>query len=188
MRPSRLLLAIPLVLFAALAGVFAVRVGDGADRQAIPSALIGRAAPAAAFAPLRTGEPGLDPADFRGKVSLVNIFASWCAPCRVEHPLLVDLAATPGLTMVGINYKDKADAAQRFLADLGDPYDIIGADPEGRGAIDWGVTGVPETFLVDAEGMVRAKHVGPLTEAALQGSFGDTLARLLAEQTRAAGS
>ena len=188
MRASRLLLAVPLVLFAGLAAVFALRIGSGADREAIPSALLDRPAPAATFAPLNSGGPGVSPADFDGKVTLVNIFASWCAPCRVEHPLLVELAKTPGLTLVGINYKDKPDAARAFLAELGDPYERVGVDPEGRGAIDWGLTGVPETFLIDAEGRVRAKHVGPLSAEALEGSFGAAISALLARQSEAAGS
>ena len=188
MRTSRLLLIVPLVLFAALAAVFALRLGDGKDRSFIPSALLGREAPATTFAPLEPGAPGVDPAAFAGKVTLVNIFASWCGPCRVEHPLLVELAKTPGLTVVGVNYKDKPEAAKAFLAELGDPYDAVGVDPEGRGAIEWGLTGVPESFLVGPEGRVRAKHVGPITEEALRGEFGDTLARLLAESGGAAGS
>ena len=188
MRANRLLLAVPLVLFAALAGVFAVRVGDGQDRAVIPSALIGRDAPATVFAALEPALPGVDPAAFAGKVTLVNIFASWCGPCRIEHPLLVDLARTPGLTVVGIDYKDKPEDAVRFLSELGNPYAAVGVDPDGRGAIEWGLTGVPESFLVGPEGRVRAKHVGPLSEEALAGSFGTMMTRLLAERGEAAGS
>ncbi len=188
MRINRVVLAVPLVLFAALAGVFAIRVGDGQDRAAIPSALIGRDAPTFAFDALSPASPGIEPANFEGKVTLVNIFASWCAPCRVEHPLLVELSRTPGLTLAGINYKDDPLEAARFLTTLGDPYDAIGVDPEGRGAIEWGLTGVPESFLIDPEGRVRAKHVGPLSEEALSGSFGNMMTRLLAEQAEGAAS
>ncbi|WP_226579469.1 DsbE family thiol:disulfide interchange protein [Acuticoccus sediminis] len=188
MRASRLLLAVPLLVFAGLAAVFALRVGDGEDRSVIPSALIGRDAPATTFAALLPDAAGVDPATFKGKVTLVNIFASWCGPCRIEHPLLVELARTPGLTVVGIDYKDKPEDAKRFLAELGNPYDAVGVDPDGRGAIEWGLTGVPESFLIGPEGRVRAKHVGPLTEEALSGSFGNMMTRLISEHGEAAGS
>ncbi|GAB5376043.1 MAG: DsbE family thiol:disulfide interchange protein [Acuticoccus sp.] len=182
MRLSRLLLAAPLVAFAALAAVFAFRVSDGADRSVVPSALLGRPAPATTLPPLGAGQPGLSPALFEGNVTLLNVFASWCAPCRVEHPLLMDLAAMPGVQLVGLNYKDRVPAANAFLAELGNPYRAIGSDPDGRVAIEWGVYGVPETFIVGPDGTIHAKHVGPLTPEALAGSFGDTL-RTLASPT-----
>lgn len=186
MRASRLLLALPFLAFAALAAVFAFRVSDGADRSVVPSALIGHSAPQTTLPPLRAAQPGLDPALFEGNVTLLNVFASWCAPCRVEHPYLMELAAMPGVDLVGLNYKDSVPAAEAFLAELGNPYSAIGSDPDGRAAIEWGVYGVPETFIVDREGTIRAKHVGPLDAEVLAGSFGDTLRRLSA--TPAAGS
>ncbi|MEM6848633.1 MAG: DsbE family thiol:disulfide interchange protein [Pseudomonadota bacterium] len=175
------LIALPLVVFSALAGVFGVRVLDGADRMVVPSALIGREMPRATFLPLAEQMPGFDPAAFTGQPMLVNVFASWCAPCRVEHPLLMDLAKTPGLTVAGINFKDRADGALSFLAELGNPYDAVGVDPDGRKAIEWGVYGVPETFVVGSDGTIRAKHVGPLTEADINGAFGDAMRAAIRE-------
>ena len=175
------LIALPLVVFSALAGVCGVRVLDGADRMVVPSALIGREMPSATFPPLAAEMPGFDPAAFTGQPMLVNVFASWCAPCRVEHPLLMELAKTPGLTVAGINFKDRADGALSFLAELGNPYDAVGIDPDGRKAIEWGVYGVPETFVIAADGTIRAKHVGPLTEADINGSFGDAMRAALRE-------
>ncbi|WP_420393918.1 DsbE family thiol:disulfide interchange protein [Acuticoccus sp.] len=187
MRASRLVLVLPLVLFAGLSGVFAWRVVDGEDRAAIPSALLGRPAPETVFPPLLDDAPGVDPADFLGRVTLVNVFASWCAPCRVEHPQLMALSGTPGLTLAGVNYKDGVVAARDFLEELGDPYDAIGVDPDGRRAIEWGLTGVPETYLVGPDGVVVAKHVGVLSEAVMEGDFGTALGRLL-DDAPAAGS
>lgn len=180
MRWSRVLLILPLVAFVALAGVFLWRVTDGQDRSVVPSALIGKPAPAEAFPSLADG-PGVTPATFEGRVSLVNVFASWCAPCRVEHPYLMQLAQDDRLQMVGLNYKDRITSARAFLAELGDPYDVIGVDPDGRRSIEWGVYGVPETFLVGPDGTIRAKHVGELNTSTLDGAFGDTLRELLAE-------
>lgn len=188
MRVGRALLVLPLLAFLALAGLFAWRVTDGKDRSMVPSPLIGRAVPAETFEALDAAAPGVDPAALTGRVSLVNVFASWCAPCRVEHPLLMQLAGTEGLTLVGVNYKDTPAAAHRFLDELGDPYDLIGVDPEGRGAIEWGVYGVPETFLVGPDGTIRAKHVGPLTPEVLAGDFGRTLSALLADAKAAPAS
>lgn len=180
MNRARLLLLAPLAIFAALAGVFALRVSDGADRSVVPSALIDAPAPQVALPPLLDALPGLSPALFEGRVSLVNVFASWCAPCRVEHPLLMQIADTEGLQVIGLNYKDRIPAARDFLAELGNPYGAIGVDTDGRAGIEWGVYGVPETFVVGPDGAIRAKHVGPLTEAAMAGPFGETLRALLA--------
>ncbi|MCF3936043.1 DsbE family thiol:disulfide interchange protein [Acuticoccus sp. M5D2P5] len=186
-RATHILLAVPLVAFLGLAAIFALRVTDGADRSVVPSALIGKSAPGSVFPGLGVGA-GFDPAALAGRVSLVNVFASWCAPCRVEHPLLMDLGEEEGLTIVGINYKDKRASAERFLAELGNPYDAIGVDPDGRNAIEWGVYGVPETFIVGPDGTIRGKHVGPLSREALDGSFGDTLRGLLEANKGAAAS
>lgn len=155
------LFALPAALFAALGvGFYA---GLGSDTTTLPSALIDRPAPRFSLPPLAGSDTGgFSSADLEGRVSLVNIFASWCGPCRTEHPVLNALARTGRVAIYGINYKDKPDAAAAWLAELGNPYARIGAD-DGRVGIEWGVYGVPETFLVDRAGRIRYKHVGPLT-------------------------
>jgi cytochrome c biogenesis protein CcmG, thiol:disulfide interchange protein DsbE len=155
---------LPVGFFALLAAGF--YVGLGIDSQVLPSALIDQPAPQFALPPLNEGEPGFATSDLQGKVSLVNTFASWCAPCRAEHRVLTALAATKRLPIYGIDYKDKTEAARAWIAELGNPYTRIGTD-DGRVGIDWGVYGVPETFVVDRAGRIRYKHVGPLTEADL---------------------
>lgn len=173
-RPRRrLLVLLPLVVFGALAALFLTRLIDG-DPSRVPSALIGRAVPAFDLPPLagltRDGAPvpGLASADLgAGKVTVVNVWASWCVPCRQEHPLLVELARDPRVTVVGINYKDAPENARRFLGALGNPFARVGADENGRTGIDWGVYGVPETFVVAGDGTIRHKHIGPLTPEAL---------------------
>lgn len=171
----RILFAAPAVAFAGLAGLFLSRLGAG-DASRVPSALVGREAPAMALPPLeglvRAGEPvpGLTPDLLRqGRVTLVNVWASWCGPCRIEHPILTDLAKRPSLQIVGINYKDQTENARRFLGALGNPYSAVGVDDAGRASIEWGVYGVPETFIVDGKGIVRHKHIGPLTPETLPG-------------------
>ena len=172
--PGRaLLFGVPLLVFAGLTVLFYLRLGAG-DPGALPSALIGRPAPAFDLPPLpglvagAKAVPGLATADLRaGRVTIVNVFASWCAPCRAEHPLLLRLAADPQLRLVGINYKDDPENARRFLGRLGNPYAAVGADANGRAAIDWGVYGVPETFVVGGDGTIRFKLVGPLDEDSL---------------------
>ena len=154
--------------FSALAALFLFRLGAG-DPSRIPSALIGQPAPAdrsAAVAGLeRDGKPvpGLDSADVQGRGDLLNVWASWCVPCHDEAPLLVKLAADKRIRIVGINYKDQPDNARRFLGRYGNPFAAIGADPNGRAAIEWGVYGVPETFLVGRDGRIAYKLVGPIT-------------------------
>ncbi|MEP9375763.1 DsbE family thiol:disulfide interchange protein [Aquabacter sp. CN5-332] len=172
-RRRPLLLILPALVFAALAGLFLVRLFSG-DPSRIPSALIGRPAPAVDLAPLpgllKDGVPvpGIAAGDFKGKVTLVNVWASWCAPCREEHPLLMALARDPRLQVVGINYKDTPENARRFLGQNGLPFSAVGVDPNGRAAIDWGVYGVPETFLVGPDGAIAYKFVGPLNEAGIK--------------------
>jgi cytochrome c biogenesis protein CcmG/thiol:disulfide interchange protein DsbE len=162
------LMALPLVAFAALAALFWFRLGSG-DPAKIPSALIGRAAPQTALPPLEglvasgAQVPGLDPAMFKGKVSVVNVWASWCVPCHDEAPLLTELARDKRLQMVGINYKDAPDNARRFLGRYGNPFGTVGVDGNGRAAIEWGVYGVPETFVVGRDGTIVYKMVGPVT-------------------------
>jgi len=162
------LMALPLIAFLGLAVLFWLRVGSG-DPSRIPSALIGHPAPLTNLPPL-TGllndgaeVPGLDPAAFKGKVSLVNVWASWCVPCHDEAPLLTDLAKDKRLQLIGINYKDTPDNARRFLTRYGNPFGIVGVDSNGRAAIEWGVYGVPETFIVGREGTIVYKLVGPIT-------------------------
>lgn len=164
-RPvSKLFVFVPLAVFLALAGVFLAQLLSGRDISTVPSALIGEQAPETNLPPLTGLDlPGLNSADFKGKVTLVNVWASWCAPCREEHPVLMALAEDKRIEVAGLNYKDRAENARRFLGDLGNPYAAIGVDDAGRTAIDWGVYGVPETFLVGRDGKILFKHVGPLT-------------------------
>ena len=167
-RSSRWLMALPLVVFAALAAIFWYRLGSG-DPSRIPSALIGRPAPSTVLPPLEglassgAPVPGLDPSAFKGKVSIVNVWASWCVPCHDEAPLLTELGRDKRLQIVGINYKDSADNARRFLGRYGNPFGIVGVDVNGRASIEWGVYGVPETFIVGRQGTIVYKLVGPVT-------------------------
>ena len=164
----RWLVALPLIGFIALAGLFLLRL-HGGDPSKIPSALIGRPAPQTTLPALEglakegTQIPGLDPAMFKGKVSVVNVWASWCVPCHDEAPLLTDLGNDKRLQIVGINYKDAPDNARRFLGRYGNPFGIVGVDSNGRASIEWGVYGVPETFVVGREGTIVYKLVGPVT-------------------------
>jgi cytochrome c biogenesis protein CcmG/thiol:disulfide interchange protein DsbE len=167
-RTSRWLMAAPLIAFAALAAIFWFRLGN-TDPSRIPSALIGHPAPQTAL-PALTGLvnnggqiPGLDPSVFKGKVSIVNVWASWCVPCHDEAPLLTELGKDTRLQIVGINYKDAPDNARRFLGRYGNPFGIVGVDGNGRASIEWGVYGVPETFIVGRQGTIVYKMVGPVT-------------------------
>jgi cytochrome c biogenesis protein CcmG/thiol:disulfide interchange protein DsbE len=167
---SRLwLVLIPAAVFAGLAALF--WVGLSGEPSKIPSALIGKPVPDFTLAPVEgLGAPGLSATTLReGKVSVVNVWASWCAPCRIEHPLLMEIAKRQDIVLVGINYKDAPENAVRFLGTLGQPFAAVGADRDGRAAVDWGVYGVPETFVVDGEGIIRYKHIGPLTPEAIEG-------------------
>jgi len=167
-RTSRWMMALPLVAFAALAAIFWFRLGSG-DPSRIPSALIGHPAPPTALPALEgllnngAQVPGLDPSVFKGKVSVVNIWASWCVPCHDEAPLLTELGRDSRLQVVGINYKDSPDNARRFLGRYGNPFGIVGVDANGRASIEWGVYGVPETFIVGRKGTIAYKLVGPVT-------------------------
>jgi cytochrome c biogenesis protein CcmG/thiol:disulfide interchange protein DsbE len=163
---KRLLFLVPLVAFAVLAGYFAI--GLTKDPHKIPSALLDRPMPPFDLPPLANRKEGLSTDQIKGKVALVNVFASWCVPCRIEHPLLMRLAAEGRIPVYGINYKDKPEDATKWLAELGDPYGRIGADLDGRAGIDWGVYGVPETFVIDREGRIRYKQVGQLSPEVLR--------------------
>jgi cytochrome c biogenesis protein CcmG/thiol:disulfide interchange protein DsbE len=162
------LMVLPLIAFIVLALLFWFRLGSG-DISRIPSALIGRPAPQTILPELAGLQdngaqvPGLDPAAFKGKVSLVNVWASWCVPCHDEAPLLTELAKDKRFQLVGINYKDAADNARRFLGRYGNPFSRVGVDANGRASIEWGVYGVPETFVVGREGTIVYKLVGPIT-------------------------
>ncbi|AZO40255.1 DsbE family thiol:disulfide interchange protein [Mesorhizobium sp. M7D.F.Ca.US.005.01.1.1] len=160
----RLFVLLPLLIFLGLAGLFLSQLLSGRDVSEVPSALIGLPAPQTNLPALEgINLPGLDSKSFAGKVTLVNVFASWCAPCREEHPVLLALAQDKRFTMAGLNYKDRPENARRFLGDLGNPFQAIGVDEAGRTAIDWGVYGVPETFVIGKDGKIAYKHVGPLT-------------------------
>ena len=170
----RFFVALPLAIFLALAALFFFRLGSG-DPSRIPSALIGRPAPdtnLAAVPGLNTRDgkpmPGLSVADFKGAVTLVNVWASWCVPCHDEAPLLEALSADQRIRIVGINYKDQPDNARRFLGRYGNPFVAAGADQNGRASMEWGVYGVPETFIVGRDGTIAYKLVGPITEGNLE--------------------
>ncbi|AYM06587.1 DsbE family thiol:disulfide interchange protein [Agrobacterium radiobacter] len=165
-RTRYALALLPLLLFGGFALIAGKMLYDqdvnGLDISAIPSALIGTKAPALSLPPLEGSNlPALTDAAIKGKLTLVNVFASWCIPCRQEHPLLQELAKDDRITVVGINYKDKQDNALRFLGELGNPFAAIGVDPNGKAAIDWGVYGIPESYLVGADGTILYKKVGP---------------------------
>jgi cytochrome c biogenesis protein CcmG/thiol:disulfide interchange protein DsbE len=166
--------ALPLIAFALLAGLFWFRLGSG-DPSRIPSALIGRPAPQTNLPALQglnlngTQVGGLDPAAFKGQVSIVNVWASWCVPCHDEAPLLLQLAQDKRIRIVGINYKDADDNARRFLGRYGNPFSAVGVDSNGRAAIEWGVYGVPETFVIGRDGTIVYKLIGPITPDNLNG-------------------
>jgi cytochrome c biogenesis protein CcmG/thiol:disulfide interchange protein DsbE len=163
-RRRRVLVLVPLLVFAGLAALFFSQLISGRDITEVPSALIGQEAPADSLPALDgTGLPGLNPKRFVGRVTVLNVFASWCAPCREEHPVLLGLSRDSRFVLAAINYKDKPENARRFLGGLGNPFREIGVDEAGRAAIDWGVYGVPETFVVGKDGRIAYKHVGPLT-------------------------
>jgi len=162
----RLAYALPLLLFAALAGYFAVALLSGRNPHELPSALLDKPAPAFDL-PSLSGDGRMSGSALAGQVVVVNFFASWCAPCRVEHPLLLRLARQEKVHLVGIAYKDRPADSRRFLAELGDPYSAIGIDRDGRTGIDFGLYGVPETYVIDRAGHIRKRFVGPLSAAAV---------------------
>lgn len=160
------LFALPLLLLVALVAIFASSMDR--DPSLVRSVLIDKPAPAFAMEAVpELGVPGFDTASLKGEVTVVNVFASWCLPCRAEHPLLEALKDVAKVRLFGINQSDAPENARAFLAELGNPYDAVGADRDRRVSIDWGVYGVPETFVVDANGVITFKHVGPLTPQAV---------------------
>ena len=154
---------LPPLLFLCLAGLLAV--GLNLNPREVPSPLVGKAAPDFSLPQLQNPEEAAGPADLRGQVWLLNVWASWCVSCRAEHHVLVRLAANHGATIVGLNYKDEPEDAKQWLRERGDPYIFSAHDFSGKAGLDWGVYGVPETFVIDSEGVIRHKHIGPLEEA-----------------------
>jgi cytochrome c biogenesis protein CcmG, thiol:disulfide interchange protein DsbE len=185
-RPRPLLILIPLVIFGAMAAMFAFALTKG-DPSKLPSALIGKPAPALALTPIEGLQDGprtvpllTDDTLRQGDVTVVNFWASWCLPCVEEHPLLIELAQKAGVRVLGVNYKDSAANARRFLGRYGNPFAAVGADTTGRTAIEWGVYGMPETFIVDASGRIAFKQVGPITRDTLVRTLLPTIMRLKA--------
>jgi len=184
-RRRGVLVFIPLIVFLALAVVFFIRLGAG-DISVIPSALIGHPAPATVLPGVagleRNGKlvPGLEADSFKGAVSVLNVWASWCVPCRDEAPLLLALARDQRVRILGINYKDSADNARRFLARYGNPYFANGADLNGRASIEWGVYGVPETFVVGRDGRIAYKLIGPIVPGNLEKALKPEIEKALA--------
>jgi cytochrome c biogenesis protein CcmG/thiol:disulfide interchange protein DsbE len=187
MLRRRLIVLLPLFGFLALAALFLFRLGAG-DPSRLPSALIGHPVPntplPAVEGLVRDGVPvpGIAATDFNGAVSLVNVWASWCVPCHDEAPILMQLAQDKRIRVLGINYKDQPDNARRFIGRYGNPFAAVGADTAGRASIDWGVYGVPETFVIDREGRIAYKLVGPISADNLETVLKPQLEKALAER------
>jgi cytochrome c biogenesis protein CcmG/thiol:disulfide interchange protein DsbE len=175
-RLPRAAVLVPLTFFAALGVLLAA--GLTLNPREIPSPLIGKPAPDFALPPVLGRALGLSSADLKGGVSIVNVFASWCVSCKDEHPLFMQMKREGLLPIHGLNYKDRPEDAQKWLAELGDPYTRTGADLDGRVAIDWGVYGVPETFVIDRDGRIAYKHIGPVTPQVLERTLRPLIARL----------
>jgi len=180
---KRLAVVLPLILSLILIGIFAAALLSGRNAQDIPSALLNRPAPNFIAPPLEGLDmsQGLRSDDFKGpqgRVTLLNVWASWCTPCRAEHPYITQLAQDGTIELVGLNYKDKPQAAMKFLNDLGNPYAKIGTDPNGSIAIDYGVYGVPETYVIDHEGTIRYKVIGPVTPEIIEKDLGPLIRAL----------
>jgi cytochrome c biogenesis protein CcmG/thiol:disulfide interchange protein DsbE len=170
---------IPLVIFIVM-GIF-LAIGLKLNPTEIPSPFLGKPAPAFSAATLDNPEQKLAPENLQGKVWLFNVWASWCVSCRAEHPVLNELAKQKAALIVGLNYKDAREDALNWLARLGNPYDVSVTDQEGRIGIDWGVYGVPETFVVDKKGIIRHKHTGPVTSETVRQTLLPLIAKLQAE-------
>ena len=173
-RLGRLL--VPLFAFAAIVAVLAV--GLTLNPREVPSPLIGKAAPLFSLPPVRGRTLGLSSADLKGEVSIVNVFASWCVACRDEHPIFMQMEREGLVPIHGLNYKDRPEDAQKWLDELGDPYTRTGADIDGRVAIDWGVYGVPETFVIDRDGRIAYKHIGAVTPKLVDETLRPLIAKL----------
>lgn len=172
---NRLFFILPVILLAGIIAVFGV--GLTRDPSILPSQLIDQPLPAFARPGIRPGDPGLASTELRGQPKLLNVFASWCIACKVEHPMLMRLKAE-GVPLYGLSWKDKPEASARMLAESGDPYLRIASDASGRVGIDLGVTGAPETFVIDAEGRVRYRHVGPITPKVWEETLGPMMETL----------
>jgi cytochrome c biogenesis protein CcmG/thiol:disulfide interchange protein DsbE len=170
---------IPLVIFIVM-GIF-LAIGLKLNPTEIPSPFIGKPAPAFSAATLDNPEQKLTPADLQGKVWLFNVWASWCTSCRAEHPVLNELAKQKAALIIGLNYKDAREDALSWLGRLGNPYDVSVTDPEGRIGIDWGVYGVPETFVIDKKGIIRHKQTGPVTSETVRQTLSPLIAKLQSE-------
>jgi cytochrome c biogenesis protein CcmG/thiol:disulfide interchange protein DsbE len=175
---TKALMILPPVIFAGLAAMFYIGMQRD-DPDGLPSALAGRQAPAVQVEPLGDGAPFTDASLREPGVKLVNFWASWCAPCRAEHPMLTALAAE-GIPVYGVNYKDTPDNALAFLADLGNPFAAMGQDATGRMALNWGLYGVPETFVIAADGTVMLRFAGPITAQELERTIRPALAEAAA--------
>jgi cytochrome c biogenesis protein CcmG/thiol:disulfide interchange protein DsbE len=173
----RLVYFLPLALFAILAGYFALSLRPGRDPQLLPSAMIDKPVPKIDLATLERDAP-LTNQSFAGQVVLINFFASWCVPCRAEHPLLMHMAREQKIPIIGIDYEDKPDDARHFIDELGDPFRAIGIDQDGRLGIEFGVYGVPETYVIDKSGRIRFKQVGGVTPEVLEGTLIPMLKKL----------
>jgi cytochrome c biogenesis protein CcmG/thiol:disulfide interchange protein DsbE len=165
---KRLFFLVPVLIFVALAGLLYVGLFQGPP-SVLPSPLVGKPAPEIGLPALDAQAAGFTRAELgQGRPVIINFWASWCAPCRIEHATLESLAARQGVTLYGVAYKDDPEKSRAFLTELGNPFGRINQDRDGRVSIDWGVTGVPETFVVDGQGVIRVHYAGPLNEELLQ--------------------
>ena len=172
----RLSMLVPVVVFGCVVVVLAI--GLRLDPREVPSPLIGKPVPRFELPPVRGRALGLASADLKGEVSIVNVFASWCVACKDEHPILMQMKRERLVPVHGLDYKDRPEDAQKWLDDMGDPYTRTGADIDGRVAIDWGVYGVPETFVIDREGRIVFKQIGPVTPKLLDETLRPLIAKL----------
>lgn len=177
-RRFRPVFLVPATVFAGLVFAFMVSLHRDRDPSEVPSVLIGKSVPQFSLAPVKGRTFGLSSADLKGDVSLVNVFASWCVACREEHPLLIRMKEQGLVPIHGLNYKDQPDDAARWLDAMGDPYTRTGADLDGRVAIDWGVYGVPETYVIDRAGRIAFKQIGPITPNILEQKILPLIAKL----------
>lgn len=175
----RLLYLLPIVLVAGLLAIFWRGLDPQRDPSALPSALIGKPAPALELPALLEGDAPLSLAALKGQPVAINFFASWCLPCRAEHPLLGQIAQEYGIAVIGIAYKDKPEDARRYLDDLGNPYAAVGADESGRAGIEFGLTGVPETYILDRDGIVRYRLAGPIAPDNLKDQLAPAIAAVM---------
>jgi cytochrome c biogenesis protein CcmG, thiol:disulfide interchange protein DsbE len=174
----RLLFLLPILIVAILVAAFWIGLDPQRDKSILPSALVGKPAPTFDLPGLAEGAPRLTLESFKGQLIAINFFASWCLPCRAEHPLLKQISAEFGVPVIGIAWKDKPEASRAFLAELGDPYEATGTDENGRTGIDFGITGIPETFLVDGNGIVRYRFAGPLSPEGLRSELAPAIAEV----------